>query len=555
MDNTFNQDDLIATFVAECDENLGTLEQLLVVLESSAGDQEMIDTIFRCAHTLKGNAATLGLESITRIAHVMEDVLDSVRGGHLPVTRSLVSLLLQATDRLRQLIPESLAGRDSIDPSTAQLLQRLSAAGASVTSGTEANSFPGRGQKGSGLPSGPSGSRRLRVDMTKLDRLLNVTGELVISSGRARNTAESMSNPGERERVLECLADIDRLFRDLQEQVTRVRMVPVGLAFEPHKRTVRDVAEAAGKEVRLVIEGSHVEVDAAVIELIKDPLTHMIRNAVDHGIESADVRLAAGKSAAGTVALRASHDAGVIVIDVADDGAGLDRERIVARARKRGIFTSGDNLTETEIDRLIFLPGFSTAEVVSEMSGRGVGMDVVYRNVALLRGTIDIHSAPGEGLTFSIRLPLTLAVLDGMAVEAGGERFVLPIQSVEECLELPASLRGTGGSGVMDFRGGPLPYVRLAHFYELPPDLSGRESVVVVMCGKELLGIVADRLIGEVKAVMKPAGNLFRGIAGITGTTLFGDGRVGLIIDPMSVLREAARRQTATRLSESHTNV
>jgi two-component system chemotaxis sensor kinase CheA len=486
----------------------------------------------------------LGLDSITRIAHVMEDVLHGVREGKVTVTRNLVSLLLQSTDRLRQFIPESLAGRDTHDRATVALLERLSAAGAASSEDTKA--LVRSGQKESGPQADlPSGSGRLRVEMAKLDRLLNLTGELVISSGRARITAEGLANATEREQVLECLADMDRLFLNLQEQVTSVRMVPAGLAFAQHKRTVRDVAEAAGKDVRLLIEGSHVEVDAAVIELIKDPLTHMIRNAVDHGIESAEARLAAGKVPTGTVTLRASHDAGAILIEVADDGAGLDREQILARARQRGIIGPNDSPAPSEIDRFIFLPGFTTAEQVSEMSGRGVGMDVVYRNVGTLRGTIDVESVPGKGLTLTVRLPLTLAVLDGMAVEAGGERFVLPLQAVEECVELPLALRGGVGSGVMEFRGSPLPYVRLGHFYDLPRNEAARENVVIVRCGKEMLGIVADRLLGEVKAVMKSAGRLFRGIAGITGTTLFGDGRVGLIVDPTSVLREAVRRQGA----------
>jgi two-component system chemotaxis sensor kinase CheA len=472
----------------------------------------------------------------------MEDVLDGVRGGRVPVTRNLVSLLLSAADRLRQLIPESLAGRDTLDRATTQLLKRLSLAGTAVSEETKTPAAGERRDNGS-LPA-PT-SRRLRVEMAKLDRLLNLTGELVISSGRARSIAESLSNATERELVFECLADIDRLFLDLQEQVTQVRMVPAGLAFEQHRRTVRDVAAAAGKDVRLLIEGAHVEVDAAVIELIKDPLTHMIRNAVDHGIESTDVRLAAGKSPAGTISVRASHDAGTIVIEVADDGAGLDREQILARARQRGLIAAGDNPSESDIDRLIFLPGFSTVDVVSALSGRGVGMDVVYRNVGALRGTIDVQSIPGNGLTLTIRLPLTLAVLDGLAVEAGGERFVLPLQAVEECMELPAPLRGGVGSGVLDYRGFPLPYVRLGHFYNLPRNTAARENVVIVRCGKEMLGIVADRLLGEVKAVMKSAGKLFRGIAGVTGTTLFGDGHVGLIVDPASVLRESARRQSA----------
>jgi two-component system chemotaxis sensor kinase CheA len=555
MSDWINQDELIATFVAECDENLGTLEQLLVVMESSAGDREVIDTIFRCAHTLKGNAATLGLESITRIAHVMEDVLDKVREGKLGVSRDLVSLLLRAADRLRQLIPEALAGRDTLDASALELLERLGAAGEATGPGTKASARRERNELG--LPAAAGGSRRIRVDMVKLDRLLNTTGELVIASGRARTMAESLAVDTERENILECLADIDRLFIELQEQVTRVRMVPAGIAFEPHRRTVRDVAEAAGKNVRLVIEGAQVEVDAAVIELIKDPLTHMIRNAVDHGIESAGTRVAAGKSSEGTISLRASHDSGAIVIEVADDGAGLDRQAILARARARGIIVPGETPVENEIDRLIFLPGFTTAEAVSEMSGRGVGMDVVHRNVGALRGTIDVQSSPGRGLRFVVRLPLTLAILDGLAVEAGGERFVFPLPSVEECIELPPSLWGGDDSGVMEFRGAPLPFVRLGSFYELDITSSVRENAIIVNCGKERLAIVADRLLGEVKAVMKPAGKLFRGIAGITGTTLFGDGRVGLIVDPASILRESARRQKAARsgLSGSHTDV
>lgn len=542
MDESFNQDELIATFVAECDENLATLEQLLVVLESSSGDPEVIDTIFRCAHTLKGNAATLGLEGIARIAHVMEDVLDGVREGRVSVTRNLVSLLLRAADRLRQLIPDALAGRDELDSSDKRLLESLAVAGAEASSAPKKERLGQRERRGAAAASPLGGSRRLRVDMAKLDRLLNLTGEIVISSGRARNMAEALSDPLEREQLMEGLADIERLFLDLQGQVTRVRMVPVGLAFEQHKRTVRDVAGAAAKDVKLVIEGASVEADAAVIELIKDPLTHMIRNAVDHGIEPAEERAAAGKSPEGTITLRASHESGAIVIEVADDGRGLDRERILARGRQRGLIGPNETPASSEVDRLIFLPGFSTSATVNEISGRGVGMDVVYRNVGALRGTIDVHSVAGRGLTFSIRLPLTLAILDGLAIEAGGERFILPLQSVEECVELPESLRGGNGSGVMNFRGLPLPYVRLGHFYELPPAGVVRENVVIVKCGKELLGIVADRLLGEVKAVMKSAGKLFRGVAGITATTLFGDGCVGLIVDPVAVLREAARR-------------
>jgi two-component system chemotaxis sensor kinase CheA len=561
--NDFTHQDLLAVFLAECEENLSTLDELLVVLETS-GDAETIATIFRSAHTLKGNCGTLGYQAPTRVAHFMEDLLARLRSGEIGVTSELVSLLLRGTDALRELLPRAIHGNDVLDEAAEQLIRdfvlyRGDATATLLT--TKPAAPPAIPQKAVSeeavKPAEPApqetaaaapprnAMRRIRVELAKLDRLLNTAGEIVIGSGRARVIAEALPAGAAREALLESLEETERLFAEMQEQITRVRMVPVGATFEQHKRTVRDVAQSVGREVRLVIEGADVEVDASVIENIKDPLTHMIRNAVDHGIENADVRVRAGKDPVGTITLSARHEGAAIVIELKDDGAGLSRKNIIARAQERGIIGPNEIPADDEVFHLIFLPGFSTATTVSDLSGRGVGMDVVSRNVASLRGTIEINSIEGTGTTFSIHLPLTLAILDGMTVEAGGERFVLPLHSIEECISLPESLRDGCVTGVLDFRGSALPFVRLAQFYRLDSIPAAHENVVIMRNGKQLVGLVADALVGEMKVVIKPVGKLFRNVPGVTGSTLFGDGRVGLIVDVATILKEVVRRESA----------
>lgn len=322
----------------------------------------------------------------------------------------------------------------------------------------------------------------------------------------------------------------------------RARLVPLGPVFRRHVRTVRDTAAACGKLARLVMEGEGVEVDTAIVDHVRDPLTHMVRNAVDHGIESPAARAAAGKDACGTVTLRALREGGSIVIEVADDGAGLDRDRILARARAAGLVSEGAQPPDSEVFRLVFEPGFSTVEAVSEVSGRGVGLDVVQRNVAALRGTVAVASEPGRGTTITLRLPLTLAVIAGLNVRVGDETFVIPLDSVVECIELRADERPhEDGRGVVNLRGRSLPFISLAHLFDLGSG-SDRGEVVVVRTGEEMAGLAVDAIVGDGQTVIKPLGKLFRSVSGVSGASLLGDGRVALILDVPAIVRRGPER-------------
>ncbi|MDC4226130.1 MAG: chemotaxis protein CheA [Candidatus Manganitrophus sp.] len=304
------------------------------------------------------------------------------------------------------------------------------------------------------------------MDIDRLDRLLNLAGEVAIAQGRLGQLLEWKG--GQERDLLEAHQEANRLFIDLQEQVMKIRMVPVGPIFRPHLRTVRDIARAHGKSARLSLEGEEVEVDTTVIEHLKDPLIHMIRNALDHGIEPPDRRKALGKDPCGRLVLRAFHDAGSIVIQLEDDGAGLNRRRIIEKALSKGMIASAEGLSDEEVYRFIFEPGFSTAEAVTDLSGRGVGMDVVKRNIDALRGSISVESKEGKGTTITFRLPLTLAIIEGFAVGVGSETYLLPLEAVAECLELPREESvHPNGDGVISLRGRPLPYLHLRSLFHL----------------------------------------------------------------------------------------
>jgi two-component system, chemotaxis family, sensor kinase CheA len=324
----------------------------------------------------------------------------------------------------------------------------------------------------------------------------------------------------------------------------KVRMVPVGPTFRQFVRLVRDTAVVHGKQAQLVIEEEGVEVDTTVIENLKDPLTHMIRNAVDHGIETPSVRRAAGKAVCGRVTLSARHEAGSIVIEVTDDGAGLDRERIVARAAAAGLVSDGDRLSDADVHRLIFEPGFSTAEKVTETSGRGVGMDVVRRNVESLRGAVTIESPRGQGTTVRVRLPLTLAIIEGFAVGVSDETFILPLESVLECLELPPDDRRAGeDSGVINLRGEPLPFIRLRSYFRLDGADPEHEYVAVIQHGAVRAGLAVESLLGEAQTVIKPLARPLDTVKGLSGCAILGNGRVALILDIPVVLAGVVARE------------
>jgi len=381
-------------------------------------------------------------------------------------------------------------------------------------------------------------ARFVRVHADKLDSLINLVGELVIAGAGVGLMAARHQDGA----MAESVSGMARLVEDIRDGAMRLRMVEIGETFNRFRRVVRDVSKEIGKDIELLIGGADTELDKTVVDKIGDPLTHLVRNAMDHGIESAQVRLARGKPAQGSLRLDAYHDAGGIVIEVTDDGGGLNRDRILAKARERGLLQDGDSLADREVWNLIFEPGFSTAEQVSSLSGRGVGMDVVRRNIEALRGSVEIESHPGVGSTFRIRLPLTLAIIDGFLMGVADGHYVVPLDTVLECVELDA---GRDERDFLNLRGEVLPLLRLRQHLALQGRPLRRQNVVVVRCAGRKAGLVVDELKGEFQAVIKPLGQVFSRVRGISGSTILGSGQVALVLDVPALLDEAATDQAA----------
>jgi len=391
--------------------------------------------------------------------------------------------------------------------------------------------------------------RAVRVDAARLDRLIDLVGELVISGAGTQLIAAGTGNT----LLVEAISTLSGLVEQIRDEALSLRMVPIGEIFGRFPRVVRDASRELAKDIVLEIDGEETELDKSMVERLSDPLTHLVRNALDHGIESPAKRLAAGKSEQGVLWLNAFHESGSVVVEVGDDGGGIDRERVRVRAIERGLIKANAVLSDYDTLQLIFEPGFSTAETVTNLSGRGVGMDVVKRNIESLKGVIDIDSVLGEGTVVRLRVPLTLAIIDGFQVDVGNSPFVIPLDMVIECLDLPIS-PGDSEARYLDLRGEVLPYIRLREVFEIeardvPPPRSLRENVVVVQYGKDRAGLVVDRLHGELQAVIKPLGQLFRGIKGLGGSTILGSGAVALILDVPALIGLAAGAERRRVLS------
>lgn len=374
----------------------------------------------------------------------------------------------------------------------------------------------------------------VRVRADKLDELINLVGEMVIAGAGASLIAECSGNAP----LVEAQSVVARLMEDIRDRALRLRMVPIGETFARFHRVLREVSRDIGKDIELIVEGGDTELDKSVVDRLTDPLMHLVRNSADHGIEPADARTAAGKPARGRITLAACHEAGGILIEIRDDGAGIDRDRILAKGRERGLVPAGHMPGDQEILQLIFEPGFSTAEVVTNLSGRGVGMDVVRRNIHALRGSIEIDSERGAGTTIRIRLPLTLAIIDGFLVSAARSHFVLPLDLIVECVEMPTDL--AAHAGYVDLRGQPLPLLRVREQLGLQGERERRENIVVVDCAGQRAGLVVDALLGEFQTVIKPLGPLFAQLRGISGSTILGSGEVALILDVPALVQAAA---------------
>ncbi len=540
---------ILKIFIAESEDYLKQMEEALLGLELRPGDQKLIQAFFRSAHSLKGNASSMGFVGLADLAHSIEDVFQGIRNGNRLIDTELISLLLRALDLLAQMVKNSLEGIEAAPPEYAEMLKKLGAAasgGDAVESVRETNpqpSGPPPERRAEGPIPPTSRGRTLRVDVNKLDRMMNLSGEIAIARGRFRQMIENGLTGGD---PLEVYHSADLLFMELQELITQIRMVPIGPLFRQNGRYVRDLALAHQKQARLVMQGEDVEVDTTVIEHLRDPILHMIRNAIDHGIESPDKRREAGKDPCGLIVLKARHEAGNIVVQVEDDGAGPNRQAILGKAIAKGMASESQALADDEIFRFVFEPGFSTSETVSETSGRGVGMDIVRKNIDLLRGSVEMRPREGCGTRITIRLPLTLAIIRGFSVGVGDETYVILLETVAECLDLPVEDRHPNRrEGIINLHGEPIPYLRLRHYFNLGGEPPRRESVVVVSHRGGKMGLVVDSFYGEGQAVIKPMGKLFQNFPGLAGSTILGNGRVALILDLPTLFEAVVARPSA----------
>ncbi len=592
--------ELLGEFAVECLDHIAAAEGALLVLETEQADDEQINVVFRAFHTIKGTSGFLGLDRIQRLAHLAENLLDRAREGEVRIVGGYADLALQSCDLLRSMIEgladvkpnEGLAIPDDLE----QLLTFLSAPEHFGYTEEEQNTEPmrvgdilvGKGiverealeevaARQGGKPLGEAlvgekaakatdvadalrtqeklkapkvaakAEATVRVGLGRLDSMINMVGELVIAQSMvaADPTVAAGDDTGVRRKVTHA----GKIIRELQDTTMSLRMVPLKATFQKMTRLVRDLGKKSGKSIALVTEGEDTEIDRNMVEALSDPLVHMIRNSCDHGIESVEDRLAAGKSAMGTVTLRAFHSAGNVVIQLVDDGKGLDRQKILAKAVERGMMDADKTLADSEAFMLIFQPGFSTADKVTDVSGRGVGMDVVRKAIDSLRGRIEVESAPGQGSTFSLRLPLTMAITDAMLVTVGGARFLLPTISIEQSFRpsREAVSTVTGRGEVVMLRGNLLPIFRLHRLFDIAGathDLE--EGLLIVIEGEgKRCALMVDELLGQQQVVIKSLGTTLGHIRGVSGGAILGDGHVGLILDAAGLVELAGRQGAA----------
>ena len=562
-DSLAQDPELLSDFVLEAREHLVSLEAQVLTIERDPADSEALNSVFRSFHTVKGLAGFLELWEIQKLAHEVETFLDKARNGQLTITPGAIDVILESADYLRRWLthlestlqqqPSSAPARDE------NLLGRV----ARLSSAAPAPAEPSPGLAGlaaaietGGSPAAPAtpppdspveSKRRnetmaVKVDTRKLDYLVDMAGEMVIAETLVRHDPEL--SKVKNQRLQRNLQQLTRITAELQKTAMAMRLVPIGPLFKRMARLVRDLSRQFGKSVEMETEGDDIELDRTIVEELADPLMHMVRNSLDHGVEPADQREALGKPGTARLLLKAHHQAGQVVIEITDDGRGLNRDRIIAKAIEKGLMTSADQLTDTEIYNLIFAPGFSTAAQVTNVSGRGVGMDVVRRGIEKLRGRIEIQTLPGQGTTFLLKLPLTLAIIDGLVVGVGKERYIVPLFAVREMFrpkdDTIWTVQQRGEMALV--RGTLLPVLRLYRKFGVEPRSENPlESVVVVAeAGSQRFCLVVDELIGKQEVVIKSLGETFKDSAGVAGGAIMGDGRVGLILDLDRLFKDKA---------------
>lgn len=645
-------------FFDESEEHLDDMEQLLMSFEVESPDAEDLNSIFRAAHSIKGGSGIFGFDELTRLTHVMENLLDKARNQELLLTTDSVNLLLESIDVLKETLNAYREGTPtptaSIDERIAQLEQNMglqssntnkdavdegfgffneepqrvssitdddgfgffddepiapsvlaerektsskksasdeeeidgfgffeplnfsdaepsvsedkqpnssvSVSKASVESTPEqkatpvkttpSKSAPAQTVKANGAKPKAKDSVSIRVDTNKIDAMVNLVGELVITQSMLSMIGNEVEG-AVAERLQLAIDELQRNTREIQESVMSMRMLPLTSTFNRFPRLVRDLAAKLNKKVDLVINGGSTEIDKSLIEKIVDPLTHLVRNSIDHGVELPEARVAAGKPETGTIILSAEQKGGNIIIGIVDDGAGLNRQRILDKARSNGLDVN-DNMPDDQVWQLIFQAGFSTAEAVTDVSGRGVGMDVVRRNIESIGGRIEIESTQGEGSGFFIHLPLTLAIVDGMCVSVGNQIFVIPLLNIIESFQPTASqVKTLGNDSVLHIRDQYWPLVPLYDYMDVEnAQRSPTEGIVVLLeSSKKRYGVLVDALVGQQQVVIKSLEQHYRKVAGIAGATIMGDGKVALIIDTDSIATTYTSRQIEELLS------
>ena len=534
--------ELLSDFIVESREHLVNIESQILTLERDPCDSEALNAAFRGFHTIKGLAGFLELWDVQKVAHEVEAVLDRARNAELTITADAIDVILASADHLRQwlaYLQANLQGHPSEPPDPdGELLERI---GRLVNGGAgiqPAESLPQPVVAGTPAPTtGPAARRSetmaVKVDTGKLDYLVDMAGEMVIAESLVRHDAElsALKSPLLQRKI----GHLTRITAELQKTVMAMRLVPIGPQFRRMARLVRDLSRQFGKQVELETQGDDIELDRTIVEELADPLMHMVRNAIDHGIEMPADREKAGKPRTARLLLKATHQAGQVVIEIQDDGRGLDREKILAKAMQKGLVSSGDGMTDNEVFNLIFEPGFSTAAQVTSVSGRGVGMDVVRRHIEKLRGRIEIRSVLGQGATFLLKLPLTLAIIDGLLVGVGPERYIMPLFAVRELFRPSADTVWTvqGRAEMALVRGALLPVVRLYRVFGVEPKSEDPLHGVLIVAEVEIrrFCVLVDEVIGKQEVVIKSLGAMFKNVPGVAGGAILGDGRVGLILD------------------------
>jgi two-component system chemotaxis sensor kinase CheA len=533
--------ELIRDFVLESREHLESIESQVLTLDRDPSNMEAVHSVFRSFHTIKGLAGFLGFEIIQNLTHEVETVLDLARNSKLTVTTAVIDVVLESKDHVSKWLKcldssanGSMPPTPAADEGLLARIHRFIDSGEGAPGAEEHSVEPVLADSPAEQTRETKAvARSVKVDTDKLDFLVDMVGEMVIAQSLVRHDP-SLKIEGNG-RLARNLSQLARITDEVQRTAMAMRMVPVGPLFQKMVRLVRDLSRKFGKQARVQTDGEDVELDRNIVEELADPLMHMIRNALDHGIETPEQRTASGKDPVALITLRAFHRSGHIVIEVSDDGRGINKKKVIERAQKNGLIVPTAQLTDAECHNIIFQPGFSTAEKVSDVSGRGVGMDVVRKQIQKLRGSVELQSIEGKGAIFSLRLPLTLAIIDGLIVVAGAERYILPLASVKELFRpIPGQVSTIEGRAeVVSVRDRLVPVLRLYDRFRIQPKTTDPLASVFVMAETDnaTFCIMVDDLIGKQEVVIKNLGSAFRNVPGVAGGAILGDGRVGLILD------------------------